>query len=137
MSLILVRGLPGSGKSTIGQSLHKALGYKHIEADMYHMKEGEYCFDPAKIKEAHLWCQLETMKAMADKYFVVVTNTFTTLHELDPYLQMAKSMGRAVRIVEASGNWNSIHNVPAEVMERMRDRWEDLTHLDPGAFHAS
>jgi len=137
MSLILVRGLPGSGKSTIGQSLQTALGYVHLEADMYHMKDGEYQFDPAKIKESHLWCQLETMKALADARYVVVTNTFTTLKEMEPYLQIAKSLGRSVRIVEAPGDYPNIHNVPAEVLQRMADRWEDLTRQDTGAVHAS
>ncbi len=137
MSLILVRGLPGSGKSTIGQSLQTALGYVHIEADMYHMKDGEYQFDPTKVKEAHLWCQLETMKALAYGHFVVVSNTFTTLQELEPYLLVAKALQRSVRIVEALGSWGNIHNVPAEVLQRMADRWEDLTTQDTGAFHAS
>lgn len=137
MSLILVRGLPGSGKSTIGQSLNKALGYIHLEADMYHMKDGEYQFNPAKIKEAHLWCQLETIKALADHNFVVVTNTFTTLRELEPYLMMAKSLQKSVRIVDAKGTWENIHNVPEEVMQRMRDRWEDLDRYSTGAVHAS
>jgi len=43
--LILVRGLPGSGKSTFA----KSLGGVHIETDMFFIQDGEYKFDGAKI----------------------------------------------------------------------------------------
>jgi predicted kinase len=48
--LILVRGCPGSGKSTFA----KLLGGKHIEADMFFMKDGEYQFDFTKLKDGKL-----------------------------------------------------------------------------------
>jgi len=48
--LYIVRGIPGSGKSTFA----KTLGGNHYEADMYFIGEsGNYNFDPTKIKDAH------------------------------------------------------------------------------------
>lgn len=38
--LILLRGLPGSGKSTVADLIGaKGAGYAHFEADMYFMKD--------------------------------------------------------------------------------------------------
>jgi predicted kinase len=126
MQLILIRGLPGSGKSTLARALYKA-GFKHFEADSFHLnEEGDYCFDPANIKAAHAWCQDETRKALAQGYSVVVSNTFTQIWELTPYLEMAKFFGIEPNIVETKGNWENVHYVPSEIMERMRARWESL-----------
>ena len=50
--LILLRGLPGSGKSTFA----KSLGGIHIEADQYFMQDGEYKFDASQLKHAHNYC---------------------------------------------------------------------------------
>lgn len=60
MKLVLIRGLPGSGKSTIARAM---AAYEHYEADMYFEKGGEYCYDASKIKDAHEWCQRETRSA--------------------------------------------------------------------------
>ena len=50
--LIIIRGIPGSGKTTMAKSYQ---GYSHYEADMFFMKDGVYNFDRAKIKNAHNW----------------------------------------------------------------------------------
>ena len=48
-NLYLLRGLPGSGKSTLSTQL----GGSHFETDKYFVGEnGEYNFDPSKLKEA-------------------------------------------------------------------------------------
>ena len=59
--LYLIRGISGAGKS----SLAKSLGGKHIEADMYHLdKNGNYDWEPEKVKEAHAWCQNQVINWM-------------------------------------------------------------------------
>ena len=42
-NLYIVRGLPGSGKSTFARSIAKP--YQIFEADQYFMKKGKYNFD--------------------------------------------------------------------------------------------
>ena len=61
-------------------------------------------------------------EALAAGRRVVVSNTFTQLRELEPYLAMT----RTVRIIEARGTWQNVHGVPAEMLERMAQRWEQL-----------
>jgi adenylate kinase family enzyme len=49
--LFLVRGLPGSGKSTFATHIWNE--YAVCEADkFFYDKEGNYNFDPSKIKDA-------------------------------------------------------------------------------------
>jgi adenylate kinase family enzyme len=72
-NLILLRGLPGSGKSTFA----KQICNQHIEADMFFIQDGEYKFDASKLKEAHAWCKDKTEAWMQKGYNVCVSNTFT------------------------------------------------------------
>ncbi|OOG58194.1 hypothetical protein B0E49_04460 [Polaromonas sp. C04] len=117
----MIRGLPGSGKSTMARVL-AMIGFKHFEADMFFEREGDYKYDASRIRDAHGWCQRMTREALAKGERVVVSNTFTQLRELDPYLPMAGN----VRIVEAQGKWQNRHGVPDEALERMAQRWEPL-----------
>lgn len=126
--LVLIRGIPGSGKSTMAAGMASA-GFTHLEADMFFMQDGIYTYDAARVRDAHVWCQQMARQALADGRRVVVSNTFTRLHEMEPYLGMA----RAVRIVEAHGRWTNTHSVPADVVERMAQRWEPLPPGDKQA----
>jgi len=123
--LYIVRGIPGSGKSTFA----KTLGGIHWEADMFFTDPftGEYNFDPSKIKSAHEWCQLnvkENMMESEDK--IIVSNTFTQEWEMQPYFDMAKEYGYKVFsvIVENRHDGINLHNVPEDKIEIMRDRFE-------------
>jgi len=123
MTLVIVRGLPGSGKSTYS----KALGFKnHFEADMFFEKDGNYKFNPALIKDAHEWCQSQTRAALERGEDVVVSNTFTQHWEMKPYLDMAKDFNADVKVVRMTTNYGSIHNVPEAAIEAMKGRFEDF-----------
>lgn len=120
MELLLIRGLPGSGKTTMAKKYEK-VGYVHCEADQYFEVNGEYRFDGSKLRAAHDDCLRRAIAAMDAGRSVVVANTFTRLWEMEPYLRAAKR-----RVVEATGNWPNIHGVPADAIERMRARWEPV-----------
>jgi adenylate kinase family enzyme len=47
-----MRGIPGSGKSTTAKKLAGETGKIH-STDNYFMVDGEYKFDPSKIREYH------------------------------------------------------------------------------------
>ena len=121
--LFLLRGLPGSGKSTLA----KSLGAEYIEADMFFMRDGEYKFDPSKLKDAHNWCQdvVETwMDAMAyDR--IIVSNTFTQEWEMEAYYKLAETYGYRVYslIVENRHGGTNQHGVSNEKLEQMRNRF--------------
>ena len=127
IELLLIRGLPGSGKSTMAKEYAKA-GYVHCEADQYFEVNGQYRFDASKLSAAHADCLQRAIAALDAGYPVVVANTFTRRWEMEPYVKAAKIRGVNVRIVEATGNWPNVHGVPEYAVERMRARWEPVDH---------
>ena len=127
-TLYIVRGLPGSGKSTFA----KSIGGIHIEADQFFMENGKYNFDITKIKLAHKYCQNQTEAWMktdgvqVDNTKIVVSNTFTQEWEMEPYFKMAEDFGYRVFtiIVENRHGGKNIHDVPEDKLEQMKNRFE-------------
>ena len=130
--LYIVRGLPGSGKSTFALDLVGS-DFLVCEADKYFMVDGEYKFDGSKLKEAHESCRnlVETyMKdsLMNDQFYreIAVSNTFTQAWEMQPYLDLAKQYGYMVFTVIVENRHGGVnqHGVPDEALTRMKDRFE-------------
>jgi predicted kinase len=121
---IILRGLPGSGKSTIARKIAMDGGWRHYEADMYfYDKQGNYNFDVNKLGAAHHWCENNVAKKLQEGWSVVVSNTFTTQRELNPYFEIAMQLGIIPQVISVHGSFGSTHNVPEETMKRMRRRW--------------
>jgi predicted kinase len=128
--LFLLRGLPGSGKTTLAKSLVKK-DYCHKEADMFFVdRDGNYKFEPLKIKDAHQWCQEEIDFLMRLEHSpIVVSNTFTQEWEMDPYYKLAEQHGYRVYslVVEnrhSESEDTNIHNVSKEKIDNMRKRFQ-------------
>jgi predicted kinase len=127
-TLYIVRGIPGSGKSTFA----KSIGGIHIEADQFFMENGKYNFDITKIKLAHKYCQNQTEAWMKtdgtqvnnDK--IVVSNTFTQEWEMEPYFKLAEKYGYRTfsLIVENRHGGVNEHDVPEDKLELMKNRFE-------------
>lgn len=125
VELIIVRGLPGSGKSTIAKGIAEKTGAIHVEADDFFVKGGVYRFEPDSLPDAHAYCLSRCESLVSNGHSVVVANTFTQRWEMQPYLELASHYGARVRIIIATGKFQNIHGVPAETIEKMRIRWED------------
>jgi predicted kinase len=120
-TLTIIRGVSGSGKTTLAQKI----GAVVMEADQYFEDAvGGYNFDASKLKEAHAYCKSGVDYWMKHNHDVVVSNTFTRRWEFQPYLDMADGYDYDVQVITVEGNFGSIHNVPDEVIQKQRDRWE-------------
>ena len=126
-SITIIRGLPGSGKSTHAKKLAQSMKRPiHIEADMYFMHpRNEYVFDGTVIHKAHEWCFQTARIAAVHGYDVIVSNTFTRRKEFQPYVKLAQTIGAPWNVITCTGNFQNVHGVPIEVLENMRQRWEE------------
>jgi len=132
--LILLRGVSGAGKTTVAEMFNwlgsdrecsDAVTYS---ADDYFIDvvTGEYKFDPTKLKDAHKLCQSSIEEAMKEEMsYILVHNTFTTEWEMEPYFDLALYYGYRIStlIVENRHESKSIHDVPNEVIEKQKERF--------------
>lgn len=124
--LYIIRGLPGSGKSTVARKLVDA--DRVFEADQYFMVDGVYRFDARLLKYAHAQCQESVELAMHDRTRdIAVANTFTRYWEFAWYREAAKRHDFSVCVMVCDNDYGNIHGVPAEKIEEMRERFE---HFD-------
>jgi predicted kinase len=130
--LFLVRGLPGSGKTTFANHIWNE--YAVCEADkFFYDKNGNYNFDGSKLKDAHAWCKNEVETRMKDhqinqQYYpeIAVSNTFTQEWEMEDYYKLAEKYDYKVvsLIVENRHNGQNVHGVPEEKLEQMKNRFQ-------------
>ncbi|HPC09524.1 MAG TPA: AAA family ATPase [archaeon] len=122
-TLIICRGLPGSGKTTFSKLIGKAI----CSADDYFMHNGEYCWDKEKIYDAHAWCIKKCERFMKiNALKIIIANTNTTTKEMQPYIELANIYGYDIFtiIVENRHKGKNIHDVPEETIEKMKNRFE-------------
>lgn len=139
--LIIIRGVPGSGKSTLadffiqgcycsffGYSSYAAGKYPIVcEADQFFTNPvtHEYKYERSKLQEAHDWCQRKVKGAMNDEVpVVIVSNCFIRQWEMEPYLSMAVECGYTVQEIICKGEFESVHGVPKEKIEKMKESFE-------------
>lgn len=121
MKLMLIRGLPGSGKSTRARAL-AAQGWVHCEADDYF--GAPYRFRPELLPEAHAACLRKAVHALQCGADTVVANTFSRKWEMQPYIDAGKLYGAHISIIECDGDYLNVHGVSDAAITRMRARWE-------------
>jgi predicted kinase len=130
--LFLVRGLPGSGKTSFASAIWN--DYAVCEADkFFYDKEGNYNFDGSKLKEAHTWCKNQVETRMIDhqnnqQYYpeIAVSNTFTQEWEMEDYFKLAEKYGYKVvsLILENRHGGQNVHGVPEDKLQIMKDRFQ-------------
>lgn len=120
-TLYLIRGAPGSGKSTLGHRLSRHA----ISADDYMVDaDGNYAFDPSRLEETHADCLADARIILTWGVDVAVCNVFQRLQHMEPYRKMARELGAQVFELECQNRFGSVHGVPIATVDRMRSQME-------------
>lgn len=126
-TLILIRGLPGSGKTSFAEFLLDLPQDATCYAADDWMEEGDqYSWDRHKLEECHQACiQACEFDMATSSSVVIVHNTMSTEAEVEPYLKLAEKYGYQVisLVLENRHGSPSVHDVPQKTIEKMRQRF--------------
>jgi len=137
MRVIVMRGVPGSGKSHWAQSL---TGSKVVVSADHHFinSDGEYEFDPAKLADAHNACLRRFLEELQNQNteLLIVDNTNSTIAEMAPYMALAAAFGAPAEIVEVKCDpttavARNVHGVTTATVKRIHDVMCKNTPLMP------
>ncbi|KAI6661203.1 hypothetical protein LOD99_10131 [Oopsacas minuta] len=136
--VIILRGLPGSGKSTLIENSTECKNGKLsiCSADSFFTDNltGEYRFDINKLSTAHSSCMnLYLENLIGNKSLIIIDNTNSQYWEYSLYKCLAKCFGYSCSVLELICPDEDVlkvyhkrnkHNVGYEVLVAMRNRWE-------------
>jgi hypothetical protein len=121
---VILRGLPGSGKSTFAKRLVERYDFVQFEADDHFYVDGEYCFDPMRVADAHALVVRDALAHLQAGRRVVVANTHVRLWEMAGIVGAATLSQRSYCFVDFTGRYSNIHAVPEDVISAMNARYE-------------
>jgi predicted kinase len=126
--LILLRGLPGAGKTTFAKLIAEHDNYPYFSVDDYFTDEnGNYKFEFSQNYKAYEQCLNYTENAIKQgAKRIIVHNTFTMDWELDPYFKLAKSYNCTLHVItlEHYHQGRNKHDVTDEQLQKMAEKYQ-------------
>jgi hypothetical protein len=120
---VILRGLPGSGKSTFARRLVDEFGFVQLEADNHFYVNGEYRFDPMRVADAHALVVRDAVAHLRAGRRVVVANTHAQLWEMAGIVGAATLSQHSYCFVNCTGTYTNIHAVPENIISAMKERF--------------
>ena len=104
-TVLFLRGISGSGKSTVSTLLTKAFGADKTvicSADDYLMEDGVYKFELSKLSDAHKQCikSLEASLKSPNVRYIIMDNTHTRLWHLQAAEEIARKHGSKIHYID-------------------------------------
>lgn len=138
--IVIMKGLPGSGKSFLSTQLKKMYkGGVICSADHYFMKDGEYKFNADELKSAHEFCQENARKAAVNGTpVIIIDNTNIQAWNYKSYLRLSKEHHYTPLILEPQTPWakntkllakKNSHGVPKETLDQRLKKFEPALPL--------
>ena len=127
-SLILLRGLPGSGKTTLAKELSENGKYPVFSVDdFFTSSNGNYNFEFEKNHLAYKQCE-ENTKASMQKAIpkIFIDNVFSLEWELEPYFKLASEFNYEIFVltVENRHKGHNIHQISDEQIQKMAQKYK-------------
>jgi len=136
--MIMMRGVPGSGKSYLAEQLAKLAAKTGsvvlYSTDEFFMSEGQYKFDPTKLGKYHMQNIERAAKAAENGVdTIIIDNTNIRHWEMRAYAQIADKNGYEVEFVESNSPWardavecarRNTHGVPLDKIIQMLQGFE-------------
>jgi len=127
----IMRGISGSGKSTIARAIAKEERGQICSTDQYFLIDDKYCFDPTQLRNNHE-ANYQDFKyfAACEVPALICDNTNCQLWQFARYIAIAKKAGYVVRVVEvrhpplAIAAERNTHQVPLNAILNMRKSWQ-------------
>jgi predicted kinase len=141
---LILRGIPGSGKSSLVTAIKEKFGYKvkAYSADDLRTKDTGYEYNPEDNQTVHqdLFNEFCTGVRYPGNNIYVVDNCNARLWHMSPYLALAQSTGLKPFVVtlespniEEAAKRNA-HGVPLVAIEQIAARMETLPPFWPQVF---
>lgn len=125
LGLVMVRGLPGSGKSTYAKKNFK--GHIILEPDNFVTDSlGRYMFTPRSFNVAKTSVMVAAEMYLDQGYPVAVVDVFPRLKDIQEYIDICERLGLDMSIYTVHGDFGSIHGVPDSEMSRMERLWFNI-----------
>ncbi|XP_073954881.1 uncharacterized protein [Choristoneura fumiferana] len=141
-TLILMRGVPGSGKSYLAKQLlltmcPESLFETHILStdDFFYDAKGVYRHERTRLSEAHYWNQNRAIQAMRQGISpIFIDNTNVEIWEMQPYVREGINNGYIIEVLEPNTAWaksahllaeKNTHKVPLGSIRRMLDNYQN------------
>ncbi|XP_054845583.1 NEDD4-binding protein 2 isoform X2 [Eublepharis macularius] len=142
LMLVLLRGVPGSGKSYLARSLleDNPGGVILSTDDYFYKKTGQYQFNADHLSEAHEWNWKRAKEEFEKRVTpIIIDNTNIQAWEMKPYVALSQQYKYKVIFCEPDTWWRfkpkelerrNIHGVTKEKIQKMLERYERCLTVD-------
>ena len=138
-NVIFLRGISGSGKTTVANALSQLLGPEMVvslSADNYFMIDGVYKFKSQNLTDAHKDCvnSMELALQSSAIHYIIMDNTYTKLWQLSNAETVAKQYDANLHYIDINVPDKSHfhvclkrqhHNVSENILLEQWTNWEE------------